>query len=87
MPSFLKGKINLNPRAFFHQILVLFQLSVCFDKFFEVQYMSVGQKSAMLKICNHFRHIFEFCSASYTDRNFVDKCSQQVMHFDHEATY
>ena len=23
----------------------------------------------------------------YTDRNFVDKCSQQVMHFDHEATY
>ena len=22
-----------------------------------------------------------------TDRNFVDKCSQQVMHFDHEATY
>ena len=24
---------------------------------------------------------------NYTDRNFVDKCSQQVMHFDHEATY
>ena len=23
----------------------------------------------------------------FTDRNFVDKCSQQVMHFDHEATY
>ena len=26
-------------------------------------------------------------TAIYTDRNFVDKCSQQVMHFDHEATY
>ena len=25
--------------------------------------------------------------STYTDRNFVDKCSQQVMHFDHEATY
>ena len=24
---------------------------------------------------------------AFTDRNFVDKCSQQVMHFDHEATY
>ena len=25
--------------------------------------------------------------ALITDRNFVDKCSQQVMHFDHEATH
>ena len=32
-------------------------------------------------------HVLGTIMAVITDRNFVDKCSQQVMHFDHEATY
>ena len=50
----------------FSQILAFFvsiMYSVCFDKFFEVHYMSVGQKLAMLKIQSTFLSLHDLEAA------------------------
>ena len=49
----------------FSQILAFFVsiiYSVCFEKFFEVHYMSVGQKLAMLKIRSESVTFLSFCN-------------------------
>ena len=46
----------------FLAIFVSIMYSVCFEKFFEVHYMSVGQKLAMLKIRSTSVTILSLCN-------------------------